>query len=442
MNKIETYIGYWFIPSENPKNWSGTLKISKENRIFLEFVTTEDEINNIAPEIFQQVHQINNQVPIPLINGYAKNSTTKKDIGLTLIDLELISFNRSGLITLTLEAKFCLNYYQVQRNDQLLFKTLMVKFDGFDIWMDKNGFVVEDDIDDPQFSTQVKFRQPESIELLKTELLDIHFFFRAKSPTFFITGNEALIQQSLYLNIDFENPQSLDELTFYNEKIQNFFSLINTYPTQRCDCQVKLYKDEDNSNSNIGDRTIDLIYEERVPNFSEHIKRSSALFLYSEVENQFKSFIENWFRLYKLYEPALDQYFDTMYFNQGHVISRFVNILSVLEIYHSRKFNKSINLKDKLKDLVSQLGVINSKYFKFSDEFVDEVILIRKFYVHGNKVISKLTEAMQRKETISIHVRSLENIFRIHLLLELGLNEDVLSKLIARKPWQWGVIDN
>src|SRR5690606_40760622 len=57
--------------------------------------------------------------------------------------------------------------------------------------------------------------------------------------------------------------------------------------------------------------------------------------------------------------------------NQGHSVSRFVNILSVLEIYHSRKFNSKISLKEKIKDLISQFTAINDKHFNFSDEFVD-----------------------------------------------------------------------
>lgn len=128
-----------------------------------------------------------------------------------------------------------------------------------------------------------------------------------------------------------------------------------------------------------------------------------------------------------------------MYFNQGHAVSRFVNILSVLEIYHTRKFNQGINLKEKIKDLILQFSIINNQHFNFSDDFVDEVILIRKFYVHGTEVKTKFTDDMQKKENITKHVRSLENIFRIHLLLELGLKEETLSKMIERKPWQWGI---
>lgn len=438
MKSNTKYTGHWFIPGENPKKWTGTLSFTKDSRILLEFVTTREELKEAAPEVFQQVHHINNQVPIPVINGYAKNNETTNDLGFTLIDLELVAYSQSGLTKLTLEAKYCLNYYQVQDQTKLLFKKLMLKFDGFDVWMDKYGFQVNSNDDPKVFSTEVRFNQPKPIDLLKNKELQIYFYFRATSPGF-VNGPKAVIEQSVFLNIDFKKSQNLVELEYYIEKIQNFFTLINTYPTQRNYCQTRFYQDKKKPDPRIGDHTIDFIYKERVPDFSEHINRGSSLFLYSEVENQFPEMIQNWFRVYQLYEPALDQYFDTLYFNQGHVVSRFVNILSVLEIYHTRKFNQGISLKEKLKDLITQFNDVNNAHFSFSDEFVDEVILIRKFYVHGTEVKTKLTDQMQRKENITKLLRSLENIFRIHLLLELGLNETELSKMIGRKPWQWGI---
>lgn len=433
------YTGYWFIPNESSKELSGTLTLDNDSRILLEFVAKEEELKLVVPEIFQLVHHINNQVPIPLVNGYAKNNETKKDISFTLVDLELIKYSQSGLIALTLEAKFCFNNYQAKYQKQLLFKSLMVKFDGFDEWMDKNGFQINSSDDPTKFSTELKYDQPKTIELLKNDDILIYFYFRARSPGFFVKGPRATIEQSIFLNIDFNKPQRLSELEYYVEKIQNFFTLINTHPTQRTYCQTKLYQDQKNKGRGIGNHIIDVIYKERVPDFSQYIKQGSALFNYSDVENQFPEFIKNWFRVYQLFEPALDQYFDTLYFNQGHAVSRFVNILSVLEIYHTRKFNKGISLKEKIKDLISQFSVINDQHFNFSDYFVDEVILIRKFYVHGTEVKTKFTDDMPSKENITKHVRSLENIFRIHLLLELGLNEEVLSKMIGQKPWKWGV---
>lgn len=447
MKEINTFIGYWFIPNEVPKKWSGELRITKENRILLDFVLIKEEILIVVPEIFNQIHNINNQDPIPLINGYAKNNNTKTDVYFTLIDLELISYSENGLIAITLEAKFCLNHYQVQKQNHLLFTNLMLKFEGFDHWMNKYGFKVKNENDPKVFSSEISFQPPAPIELLSNKDIIIYFFFRAKSP-YSVDGPKAEMEQSVFLNIEFNNPQSLDFLVKQVERFQNLFTFINNYPTRRTYCQTKLKHDKRKAIPNIGDREIDLIYREMVPDFTENISRRSALFTYTDVENQFPDFIQNWIRMYELYEPALDQYFDTLYFNQGHVVSRLVNISSVLEIFYYRKYKKTVKPKDKiyLKDilntLISELSFINERHYNLTNEFIEELIIIRRYYVHGTEVKTKPIDPINQKKKIFKYIRSLENIFRIHLLIELGLSQEVISKMIERKPWQWGKLNN
>jgi len=439
MNSInETFTGYWAIPTGRTKTWNGTLSFTSENRILLSFVCTLNELKEFAPEIFAQVHSINNQKPIPIIIGLAKNSLTNKDLKFTLVDLELVEYSQSDLISITLEAKYCLNLYQVKDDKQLIFSSLMLKFEGIDRWMDKNGFQVKnpEDNDSKVFTNEIKFQQPESIELFENDNVRIYFYFRARSPGFLVIGPKAVIEQSLYLNIEFKTPIQIEDLNHYIEKIQNLFTLINTYPTQKTGCQVKYYP---NKGSNIDNHTVDFLYKERVSKPKGKINEGTFLFTYSEMEDKFDIIFKKWLILYQNYEPALDQYFDTLYFNEGHVVSRFVNILSVLEIYHSRKFSKKINLNQKITSLIEQFNSLNIRFFHFSKEFVDEVILIRKYYVHGTHVQSKTTNQMVQKENISKLIRSLENIFRINILMEIGLTEDDVSRIIERKPWQWNI---
>ncbi len=447
MKEKQTYTGYWFIPDNNRNKWSGTLTITHESRILLEFIITREELIKAAPEVFQQIQNINNQLPIRLVNGYAKNQATKKDFDFTLIDLELISYSESGLIVLTLEAKYCLNHYQIQNQNHLLFTNLMLKLDGFDDWMNKFGFNVNNEHDPKKFSTEIIFSPPKPIRLIENKDLNIYFFFRAKSPGF-VNGPKAEMEQSVYLNIEYKKAQNIEVLVNQIEKIQNLFTLINNYPTQRSHCQTKMKHDKRNTIPNIGDREIDFIYRELVPDFSSHINRQSALFSFTNVEKQFPEIFQNWIRVYEIYEPALDQYFDTLYFNQGHIVSRFVNISSVLEIFFYRKNKKIVKQKDKiflkniLNSLISELSLINERHFNLTNEFIEELIIIRRYYVHGTEIKTKPIDSIDQKKKISKYIRSLENIFRIHLLIELGLSQEEISKMIQRKPWQWGKLND
>ena len=436
--KNQSYTGYWYIPSKEltPAKWYGTLHIKENNQISLEFVLSREDLYSCFPNLDNILNNINQQESIPIICGYGKNVNTQNDLGFTLLDLQIIGYSSSGLVSLKLEAKYVLTYYHFKDTEELLFSSSVVKFDGFDQWMDKNGFSILESEQSKRLSTNIKYTQPNPIELLNNEIVKIYFYFRASAPAFFIRSHQTAITQSLHLNFEYKSPIPLDEVKFYNEKIQNFFTFIFSQPTQRIVSQV-------NTINNIDSTASDLIYSDIVPNKSNDFSKWNFIFSYTEVEDKFPSIIQNWFQFYTDYEPALVQYFDNLYLNNGHIISRFISTLSILEIYVSRKHpnldKKGSGLKIKLEKLIHELGEINTQLFKFKDDFSVEVNLIRKYYVHGNQVTSKIEDYMLNKEYITGHIRSLENIFKIIILIELGFNQTDIIKFINRQPWCWGI---
>lgn len=434
----QSYTGYWYIPSKeiNSSKWYGTLHINENNQIILDFVLIREDLNSCFPNLNHTLNNINNQDSIPFICGYAKNTSKNEDIAFTLLDLQIIGYSSSGLVSLKLDAKSALTNYEINKKEDLLISSSMIKFEGFDNWMDKNGFSIANDIDTKQFSSNINYNQPNSIELLNNELIKIYFYFRANSPAFLIKGPHAAITQSLHLNFEYKSPITFEKLMFYNEKIQNLFTFIFSLPSRRIDCQIKTFKYSDSNSS-------DLIYSDNVQNKVNNLSNWNFIFSFSEVEQKFASIFQNWLGFYDDYEPAIAQYFDNLYFNNGHIISRFISTLSILEIYASRKYpemeKKGTGLKIKLEKLISDLGEINTQIFKFESTFSEEVILIRKYYVHGNQVTSKIDDYMLTKDYIFGHIRSLENIFKIIILFELGFDEVDIIKYVKRQPWCWGI---
>jgi len=428
----QSYTGYWYIPSKEikPTKWYGTVHVKENNQIVLEFVLSREDLNICFPNLNDVLNKINNQVSIPFICGYGKNINKNDDLGFTLLDLVIVGYSSSGLVSLKLEAKSALTYYHIDDPKDLLISSAMTKFDGLDTWMDKNGFKIEGGKQEKQYSTNINYDQPDSIELLNNEFVKIYFYFRTISPAFSVKGSHATITQSLHVNFEFRSPNTLETIMYYNEKIQNLFTFIFSRPTQRIDSQIKIINYTDSTAS-------DLIYSDNVQNKLNDLSNWNFIFSFSEVEDNFPFIFQNWLRLYNDYEPALDQYFDNLYFNYGHIISRFISTLSILEIYFSRKFPESdkLGLKKKIDQLILDLGEINTQTFQFETSFSEEVILIRKYYVHGNQVKSKLEDYMLSKEYISKHIRSLENLFKTILLIELGLSENEIIKFIKRKCW-------
>lgn len=436
--KNQSYTGYWYIPSEEKISikWYGTLTINENKEISLDFVLSREDLYNCFPNLDNVLNNINQQVSIPIICGYGKNVKTQNDLGFTLLDLQIIGYSSSGLVSLKLEAKYALTYYHFKDTEDLLFSSSVVKFEGFDQWMDKNGFSILECEQSKQLSTNIKYTQPNPIELLNNDIVKIYFYFRASAPAFFIRSHQTEITQSLHLNFEFKSPIPLEEVKFYNEKIQNLFTFIFSQPSQRIVSQV-------NTNHTTDSTASDLIYSDLVKNKSNDFSKWNFIFTYSEVEEQFPIIFQNWLKFYNDYEPALVQYFDNLYLNNGHIISRFISTLSILEIYVSRKCpnldKKGSGLKIKLEKLILDLGEINTQLFKFKDDFSEEVNLIRKYYVHGNQVTSKIEDYMLTKEYITGHIRSLENIFKTIILIELGFNQTDIIKFINRQPWCWGI---
>lgn len=427
----QKFTGYWFVPDQN-KKWYGTLSFSDKNNIYLDFVLTNEEIKDKAPQVLSQLNNINNQTKIPIICGYVKSHNANKDISFTLSQLELINIKRSGLFKITLEAEHALTYNHFNSLQNPFIKSVMLKFDGFDKWIDKNGFDVTEDNKNDKPTTAVGFQQPEAINLIDNEELNAYFYFRATYPAFLVRGPIATIEQSLYLNLEFKEYQAIETVVSHNEKIQNFFTFLFYTPTARIDCQIRLTKDKNATD-------LDLIYPEIAPDYSNIISHGMYMFYYTDYEEKFPEMFRNWIDLYKLYEPALDQFFDNQYYNNGHVVSKFVSILSIIEIYYHRKFETDKPLAEKLKEIIQLLASINTELFNYETEFLTETVKIRRYFVHGADTKKNMDAEKFSKEYVSNLVRKLENIFRILILLELGLSEQEIIKLIRRRSWMWGI---
>lgn len=438
---IKSYTGIWQIPRKDtkPQIWSGMLSIYEDNRIELEFVSKDEDIKICAPEIFAQLKSINTQKPIPLIVGQAKCNESGKDMSFSLIDSLLSGYQRSGLTSIKLEAKYCFDKYQVRDPAQLKFRLLMLKLEGFDEWMDMNGFNVKPEHEETAFQVSVSYKQPDRIVLIKNESFECYFYFRAKAPGFFVSGNRAEIEQSLFLNVEFSSTQTPQEIVMFSERIQNYFTLLFFYPARRLESSLRYSKEVPDFEVNLGNQDIDFFYDESLVVFSNKSKRINFPITYSQIENKMPTYFKTWLDLYDVYDHALEQYFDTIYFNRGHLVSRFVSFLSVLEIFCERKYPEKFKyLKDKLKELKKMIGEPISDKINFDAHRIHVIIDIRKFYVHGNKTIlndSKLSPLY----LIEQNVRTLDNVFRILLFKEIGFEDAEIVKMIESRPWLWGL---
>lgn len=438
---IKTFSGKWHVPNEQEnesQSFSGILRISENGVITLEFTLGRDEPEKLIPGLEQNLRQINNQAPIPLIVGYAKDLETNNDVGFSLYHLEIVGYTRSGLTHVTLEARYASTILQFKKTEGLKFQSSMMKFEGMDEWLDKNGFEIKSHDDTKQYKTTVEFTQPKPIDIIKTKSEQVYFYFRASSPMFANT-NRVTIDQSIFLNWENKDPKSINELIAFSDRLQNFFSFISTYPARRLQHEIRLLKGKYNPKKSNGYLNLDLYYKDRAIQFKDHAKKSDFLFTYSTFGDQSKEILANWISIYEKYTIAFDQYFDMKYNKNLHLTSRLTTMTSILEIVYVKIFDKDPrNLALKLNNLIGAKKELFSSLPISKDNMVEQIVAVRKYFVHGTTSDHFVEENTSERSMLKFSIQ-LENIFKIFILSELGISDDDISKMITRQPWKWGV---
>jgi hypothetical protein len=438
---IKTFSGKWHVPNEEEneiQSFSGILRINENGALTLEFTLERDEPGKMIPGLAHNLGQINNQVPLPLIVGYAKDLTTNNDVGFSLYDLEIIGYTRSGLTHVTLEATYASTILQFKKTEGLKFQSSMMKFEGMDEWLDKNGFEFKSHDETKQYKTSVEFTQPEPIDIIKSKSEQVYFYFRASSPLFANT-NRVTIDQSIFVNWENKDPKSISELVAFSECLQNFFSFISTYPARRLQHEIRLLKGKYNPKKSNGYLNLDFYYKDRAIQFSDHAKKCDFLFTYSTFGDQSKEILANWISTYENYTIAFDQYFDMKYNRNLHVTSRLTTMTSIIEIMYVKIFNKDPrNLTLKLNNLIEAKKELFNSLPVSKDNMVNQIVAVRKYFVHGTTSEHFQDENTSERSMIKFSVQ-LENIFRIYILSELGISDAEIKKMINRQPWKWGI---
>lgn len=430
-NKV--YFGKWYFPRENKDEiitFDGILTIKLQQEITLEFTTENSNYDNFIPSLDAMLSNMNNQIAISYISGIAKDKDTNKDTYFTLIDLEIIEYTSQTLSTFVLQAKRAITSYNIKSLPNLKFESSMMKYDGLDEWADVYGFNINHtEKDSKRFNTTIEYEQPEPIWIEQSDDINFYIYFRVTGPNW-VDSHEKVIKQSVFLNVSFNNPKTLDELISLTNKLQDFFSFITYQPCKRITHESRI-KSKDTINH-------ELFYVDRVKHINP-IHKKDLMFTYSAYKDRSTSFLSKWLELYEKYEISLTQYFDLKYSIDIHLTSRFITLLSVLEIFYYKCFNDDVaSLKLKLDGLLNQCPNIINLFSHVNGNWAQQVVSIRKYFVHGKQDTNFKIENISEDNLLKYSIQ-LESLFRIHILIELGLSEEEIITMINRHPWKWGV---
>ncbi len=436
----KTFSGTWQVPSKaenETRSFSGVLSITENGIITLVFTVDDSEKEKVVPGLLKSLYQINNQIPIPLITGIAKDLETYSDQVFSLFNLEIKDYTSSNLMHISLEAQYCFKSLKVNTIENLKFQLSMMKFEGMDTWFDINGFEIKSNSKTNQLQTTVKFTQPEPIDIFISEKEKAYIYFRASSPILANT-NKITINQSVFLNWENDEPKSLIEIINFSDRLQNFFSFISYYPARRLKHQISLLKGKYDPEKPKGFLNLDFYYKDRASHFKDHSKKDDFLFTYSKFGDQSKEILANWFIIYEKYSIALDQYFDMKYNNNLHVNSKLITMTSILEIMYVKIYNKDPrDLSLKLNELIKTKKEIFCYLPISKNNLVEQIVAVRKYFVHGKESIHFIKVNTSDRSMLWLSFQ-LENIIKIYILSELGISDDDIIKIINYQPWKWG----
>ena len=219
MQETKTYIGYWWLPNDLENKFQGTLIFEKNGDVVLNFLKDATIID------FEKIFRTRNE--IPALFGLAKDESSNEEFSFKLLDSYVSNRLTSRLSYLKIKTNSILKSTRSEFGTDIKFNILKLKPENIDEWFNINGYNLAIE-DDDTFSYKLTYKKPEEIEFIKTSEFEIMVFFSASYGT--LVRSEFNSEQSVNINVHFNESKSHDELQEFSRKLRNFFTLAIGHP--------------------------------------------------------------------------------------------------------------------------------------------------------------------------------------------------------------------
>ncbi|UMB59899.1 hypothetical protein MHL31_12545 [Lutibacter sp. A80] len=452
MNIGETYIGKWWLPSEEESEFQGVLTVESNGDFVLNFLKDSTSIN------FEKKYR--NQTEFSAIVGIAKENKTGKEFSFKLLNAYITYSSISRLSNFKIKTYSVLRSKSSEFSTDLKFDKLSLRTDLIDDWFNIYGYDFSIQYQKKQ-NFKLQYLQPDPIKLYTSNVFDIEAFFSVGHNLTF--DSEFTSKQLVFLNLYFHKPKSFEELKTNIRKIRDFFTLANGAPINiHKTVFTKEVEGKKNPNFNF-----DFYQKSRFKNkIPTYLQARRMLINYDLIKNSSQDVFLNWFEKYDKLKFLMNNYFGSLYNEYKYTEDKFLDFIFSIEVYHrgkyggfnfkndaylkirSRILNCIDNSSDKqwlearLKDytentLQSRLkhileinelsldGLIENK-----EEFLKQVVETRHYHVHS---FVKNEEFVVRDVVVLSQItRKLGIIIQAVLLSELGFEQDVINKRLKK----------
>ncbi|MBL7850103.1 MAG: hypothetical protein JNN04_04320 [Cyclobacteriaceae bacterium] len=462
MNNELSYKGFWWTPSQPKNKFPGELEIDQTGTLVLTILVDQN-----YSEYFTEESDRNNKIQI--INGYARNTSTKKDLAFTLFDNSIYSYHVSGLAEFKIQSRFAVTTKHYSTTDELRLSSAFIEFRLLKDWIDVSGVKVKHKTK-RKFKLTVDYDQPEPITLLKTNDYHLYLWFYAKTGG---SVNGFKIEEMPRINIEFKKEIKFEEFIKYYELIKNFFSFCISVPITSD--EIEFYEHSKSTLKKHGvkhqNRRDLILSDTRTYTKQTTLQNRVMLLDYETLKGQEGRLIQKWLELNVKYEPVFKLYFDTLYNPDLYKENAFLNYVSAIEIYHriqNPEFDgrddsyrreleavlseittpskrswveirlrkrKEMSLFNRLKDIVNRTPTISKRLAGDELEFSRKVANTRHYFTHFNQADKKM--AVTDSKGLLELMFKMKIYLQIQILLDMGFQESEANSLTKKAISNW-----
>jgi len=443
MKESIKFKGIWWLPENENQKIHGTLSFSQETGIFLE----TSDIFDLEKFAQFQSH--------PIILGISQNG---KKITLSNCQYSKGNINYRGFGSSILRSQFMFSGVHFFEELQIRFYKLSVSCTDLDVFVDTNGFDIQDEVVDEKLIVRIKYEKPNSKKVKINDQFEVGVGFSFSGPNRSIVQSEISMQQQTYLIV-----RSINEEIPFKEifRIINEFINLLQLATQRLPYFIKVIGYFNQANDNHLN-PIEVYFQ---PIESIKSKKSiipqELLFSYNDLTDKQ---IVNWFKIYPKYQNAIHLYSSLFFEERLFIETRFINIVQALEVLYNSKFGSKVlkehefkrkillvlnylpddmkgwvngvmsnsnyvPLKPKIKNLLTQKSDFLEGLINDFDDFSSKVRDTRNEFIHQ----TKHKKTFHNKDELVISIMILTFLFEIYLLELVGFSDKKTMGLVKAK---------
>jgi len=462
IDKLE-YKGLWFLPHDEERKVPGTLTFDPENnRHVLELIGSFYDVSeHDGEEIILGVTSGGDEITLHQCQFSSSTGIPRNEN-----DLDGRFSYKNKPCTLNFRVHYMLKGIHISNVENLTFNSIYTTIFNLHEWVGISGISVDREI--PNYDDVITFRKPQPIIVEINEELELEIKFHSNFPLYARAIKEQTLKQYTTLALRFKTGKNIDSLLYNVKKFQNFLSA-STQSQTRIEA-AEIYSDQFR---NKYDMPIHIkLYTIISPNlkFEKPKEDWQMIFTYSNIENKFKSIIQNWFKQYERFEAPFNLVFGQFYLSEYYLEVMFINVAQAAESFHSKlkivddeekkaqdvEFKRKADLvlnsvPEDLKDWVKS-KLINPFHFdtrlkylmsEFSnsqldtmigdkDKFIKAIVRTRNYLTHYHSNGRK--EASDGLELVLL-MKRLRLLLICSFLINAGMDKNLLEKLIKEKTY-------